>query len=72
MQTFYHKQLSAGTLSSGMVVTIHDDGVDYRYHLIPRRERAAFKAFAIATFAGGMNSKRLVGRWPNFEVKQPT
>lgn len=70
-QTFHHRRIPDGTPPSGPAVTITDDGKDYVYHMISRRERAAFKTWATDVFAGGMNRKRLVGSWPHYTVKQP-
>jgi len=72
MDTFYHRRLPDGTHpEKPSDVTVTDDGKEYVYR-IPRADRTAFKRWATDTFAGGMNHKRLAGRWPNYEVRQPS
>ena len=53
------------------VVTITDDGINYHYR-VESHERLVFKAWATAIFAGGMNCKRITGRWPFYDVLQPS
>jgi len=72
MTSFHHCRLPDGTHPKrSNDVTVTDDGKEYVYR-IARADRAAFKAWATDTFAGGMNCKRLVGAWPSFEVRQPS
>lgn len=72
MKTYYHRRVPDDAHPAGSVVTIVDDGKEYRYHLITRKERASFKAWATHVFAGGMNDKRLTGSWPHYTVRQPS
>jgi ribosomal protein L24E len=69
--TFCHRQLEAGSERGRGCVRVTDDGREYVYQ-IAKTERAAFKQWAVSVFAGGMNAKRLVGRWPEYEVRQPS
>ena len=68
--SFHHRRIALNEpRPASTTVCVHDDGEDWLYH-VERKERAAFKAWAKVIFAGGMNCKRLEGRWPSYTVRQ--
>lgn len=69
MQTFHHRRIHGDERPAGRTAYLSDDGHDFIY-LVERKERADFKAWATAIFAGGMNCKKLTGAWPYYHVVQ--
>ena len=68
MTNFYHHATAFTEAAPPLIlVTVTNDGYDYRYAILPS-ERAAFKKWAVRVFA---NCKRLRGRFPNYHVEQP-
>lgn len=70
VQSFYHCRVSVDSPVPPNGVTITDDGQDWVF-AIQKKYRKAFKAWATGIFAGGMNRKRIVGKWPHYEIRQP-